>query len=154
MTLSELRTCAYAVGRPPTQDEIDTFATYSPQAYYRKFGGLFDVFDAAGIPYREYNRPANGTDYYGSKWWNIAERVRERDGMQCVVCGLPDREHCQEYGERTHVHHIDRSQEFGEPEEIDESELVTLCRPCHLKWERSPNDPQEWQGGTPDSTRA
>lgn len=142
--LTDLQTFGFSVGRPPTQKEIDAFATYSAQTYYRKFDGLFDAFDAAGVPYHEHTRPTVGRDYYGSRWRKVAERVRQRDGGMCVVCGMSGREHINEYEERLHVHHIDKPREEIQPEGIDEAELVTLCTGCHLKWERSPNDPREW----------
>lgn len=74
--------------------------------------------------------------------WNEEKReaVRERDGRQCVDCGMSGEHHRTRFGCRLHVHHIRPARDFDDPHERnDEDNLVTLCCECHLgKWEQLP----------------
>jgi hypothetical protein len=65
---------------------------------------------------------------YPREWTALRSRIRQRDGGKCVACGGVSK--------RMPVHHIDYDKE-----NLDESNLVTLCNPCHgktnfnrLKW--------------------
>jgi len=66
------------------------------------------------------------------------EAVRERDGRECVDCGLSEQAHLEEAGHRLHVHHLKKAREIDDPEERNGMEnLVSLCQSCHLgKWEQ------------------
>jgi len=53
---------------------------------------------------------------------NFRLAIRERDGFQCILCGLPE-------GEQAHIcHHID-----GRKESADPLNCLLLCRSCHPK---------------------
>lgn len=75
----------------------------------------------------------------GPNWIQQRRKCLERDGHECVSCGMTDAEHrewhSQSYG--LHVHHIIPRREF----DIDDSEqnhldnLVTLCFQCHELYE-------------------
>lgn len=70
-----------------------------------------------------------GANDYGENWTRIRKKVHERD-KKCLKCG--------EEGSNTYldVHHIIPIREFDEPEEANTmSNLVLLCRPCHMKVE-------------------
>ena len=53
---------------------------------------------------------------------NLKLRIRIRDNFTCQLCGI------YENGHRHCVHHIDYDKS-----NIDETNLVTLCNPCHTK---------------------
>jgi 5-methylcytosine-specific restriction endonuclease McrA len=62
---------------------------------------------------------------YSSAFNNILkERIRERDGHVCQICGI----HEDSLKEKLSIHHID----FTKNHNMD-SNLVSLCRSCHLK---------------------
>lgn len=69
--------------------------------------------------------------YYGPNWQEQRRRARERDRYFCQRCGISEKE--IEY--ELHVHHIIRFGDFGEKryqEANTLSNLISLCRPCHL----------------------
>lgn len=75
--------------------------------------------------------------------WNEEKResVRERDGYKCAICGMGSEEHYSEYDMALHVHHIVPAREFDNPEpRNDMDNLVSLCLPCHMKYEGLPLD--------------
>jgi uncharacterized C2H2 Zn-finger protein len=60
---------------------------------------------------------------YGPDFDNYLKReVRERDGHQCQLCGMPKNE------EKLHSHHIDYDKKHNY---LDN--LISLCRSCHCK---------------------
>lgn len=88
-------------------------------------------------------------DYYGPNWPEQSSKARERDGYQCVACPMTQGEHLPLYGCKLHVHHIVRKEAFRNDdgtldytEANDLSNLITLCRVCHPKWESIPLRPQ------------
>jgi 5-methylcytosine-specific restriction endonuclease McrA len=60
---------------------------------------------------------------YPPEWGReVRSAIRERDNHTCQICGATP-------GTRAHdVHHID-----GVKANIDQSNLITLCHPCHAK---------------------
>ena len=81
------------------------------------------------------NSPAwrGGPSLYPTGWGEpLRERIRERDGRICQVCGALEtvRKHS--------VHHIDYDRK-----NLDPSNLVTVCRPCHT---RTTHHRDFWQG--------
>lgn len=77
---------------------------------------------------------------YGAGWTRQKRRqVRRRDQYRCQDCGVTQPEHLDEHNEALHVHHIVPAREFDNPEgRNDRSNLITLCRACHNKWEKFP----------------
>jgi 5-methylcytosine-specific restriction endonuclease McrA len=57
---------------------------------------------------------------YPSNWKDVAADIRKRDRYRCVSCGVE--------GALLDVHHILYLSNFGTNQQ---SNLVTLCRPCH-----------------------
>lgn len=75
---------------------------------------------------------------YG-KGWNGPKRraVRERDGHECVSCGMSQSSHLDECGQKLDVHHVTPARDVSDPEERNAMDnLVTLCRDCHSEWEK------------------
>lgn len=79
----------------------------------------------------------NGDKVYkrGPRWHSIRRRILKRDGA-CVECGAT---------EKLHVHHKTPFRMFANADEANaDSNLVTLCPPCHrradaqFKWVRLP----------------
>jgi hypothetical protein len=81
-------------------------------------------------------------DYYGPNWRQRRDEIVERDGHTCQICGVTT----AELGEELHVHHITPFRKFeeehGRPDcyekANDPSNLVSLCRGCHVRWEGIP----------------
>ena len=65
-----------------------------------------------------YDRPSGWG--YPNNWPNVASRIRQLDGYQCVVCAAGDR--------TIDVHHIVYVSNFGTHQQTN---LISLCRPCH-----------------------
>ena len=75
-------------------------------------------------------------DYRGGNWEMQAKRARERDGYQCRLCGVTERE----LGKPLDVHHRIPYRLFNSPVEANAlSNLVALCRTCHTKVEAETN---------------
>lgn len=70
--------------------------------------------------------------YYGDNWQEQRNKARERDGYQCQVCGISESDNPRQLS----VHHVTPVREFEQPEDANVlTNLVTLCEPCHSKWE-------------------
>lgn len=84
-----------------------------------------------------------GNRGYGEGWnENKRRNVRERDGFQCVWCGMTQESHKDQFGSVLSVHHIRPARTFDSPEERNAPEnLITLCRQCHHRWEGIPIKP-------------
>jgi len=52
------------------------------------------------------------------------EKIREREGRRCIVCGMTEKENKQSL----EVHHIDYNKMNS-----SEMNLISLCKSCHLK---------------------
>lgn len=77
--------------------------------------------------------------YYGENWGEMRQKAIERDGGECRVCGINREEHREQHGDDIQVHHIRPIMEFDEPEDANTLDnLITLCRPDHMKWEGIP----------------
>jgi len=81
---------------------------------------------------------AGGQTHYGPGWNETKRRrVRSRDGYCCQDCGMSQERHRDQFDERLHVHHLLRARDIDDAEERNAmSNLITLCRDCHPKWER------------------
>lgn len=83
--------------------------------------------------------PRFNPDYdadYGPHWRNIRQHIRERDNFCCQNCGVTQNEYIQAYNRKLDVHHITPLSEFSDIEEANkDSNLITLCLPCHRKAE-------------------
>jgi 5-methylcytosine-specific restriction endonuclease McrA len=75
--------------------------------------------------------------YYGWSWRAAQREARERDGC-CVDCGISP----ELAGAALDVHHIVPFKRFGirrHREANALANLVTLCRPCHIRREWATN---------------
>lgn len=76
--------------------------------------------------------------YYGPSWQRQRREAIERDGHQCVVCGMSSDKHYETHDQGLHAHHITPFRKYGveNHERANRLEnLVTLCRTHHLEWE-------------------
>lgn len=105
---------------------------------YESINKSFCSNDCRGEYYSGSNHPqwVDGyEDWYGNNWESVRLEVIERDNFTCQSCNkkLSD---CEE---RLHVHHIRPLRTYDEDEieekANDKSNLITLCRSCHPKWE-------------------
>lgn len=75
-------------------------------------------------------------DYRGGNWEIQAKQARERDAYTCQRCGITERE----LGRPLDVHHKLPYRAFNSPAEANRlSNLVSLCRACHMKVEAEIN---------------
>lgn len=86
---------------------------------------------------------------YGYNWERQKEKRLEKDGYECVVCGMTNKKHKEKMEQSLHIHHIERKEKFRDEEgELDckranrIENLVTLCWDCHYRWEGIPLRPQ------------
>lgn len=120
---------------------------YRVEQYEHNFcdeGCYSDWQEETGVRSGENNTRWRGghVRYYGPNWLSQRRRVRKRDEYSCQECGISESDSVEEFGRELDVHHIRPLREF-EPFDEDEvwgeanalSNLVTLCRRCHLKEE-------------------
>jgi transposase len=102
-----------------------------------------------GIETREWPGGVTGEDHpnwnggerpYGPGW-NERKRqaVRSRDNHTCQDprCSVTQGEHLNNHGEKLHVHHLRKAREIEDAEQRNaKSNLITLCRECHRRWEK------------------
>jgi transposase-like protein len=124
---------------------------YDDQWSYRKIASECGVHPSSvqqwmerhGLEYQ-----AKKEDYYGPNWDEQREARLDRDGWECVVCGMTNAEHEKEYNRELNVHHIRPLRKFRDGDSIDFEaanaieNLITLCGPCHHKWEGVPVKPE------------
>jgi hypothetical protein len=65
---------------------------------------------------------------YGPNWDETRKQILRRDDYTCQRCGHQSGPHAGDEGRVLQVHHIEKVSDGGSN---DESNLVTLCRPCH-----------------------
>lgn len=69
-------------------------------------------------------------EYGGSHWKSQRRKARERDNNTCQDCGITEQAH----GYKLDVHHLIPYDMFDDPEQANDlGNLITLCRPCHVK---------------------
>lgn len=77
------------------------------------------------------------TDYFGPNWKEQRKKALERDNFECVICGMANEIHKEEFNQSIHVHHIRPRKEFVEDGEFDYTEankidnLISLCNSHH-----------------------
>jgi len=80
---------------------------------------------------------------YGPNWYYQRRAARARDDYKCRSCGMSDEEHKQIFGSRLEVHHIKKARLFDDyKERNDLSNLLTVCKYCHITWEHMSIRPQ------------
>lgn len=92
----------------------------------------------------DHHRWKGGQFPYGEGWTDKKkEAVRDRDSRQCQRCGMNRSEHVETYGKALEVHHIVPARQFDDAEARNAMDnLLTLCIPCHRKWEGIPLRPE------------
>jgi transposase len=80
---------------------------------------------------------------YGQGWNEKKKRqVYERDDYTCQSCGVSQEDHIKNWGQRLEIHHIIPARKFEDAEKRNAlSNLVSLCKECHKKWEGVPVKP-------------
>lgn len=68
--------------------------------------------------------------------WNkrLKEQIRSRDDFTCQFCGMDQ----EESGRKLDIHHIDKNKD-----NLDESNLISLCANCHHKIHQNTNLEEE-----------
>lgn len=77
-------------------------------------------------------------EHYGSTWLPQRREAIDRDNEQCQDCGLTREEHYDKYGSDLEVHHQVPIRTFTDTKEANQlSNLITLCKSCHLQRENN-----------------
>ena len=87
----------------------------------------------------------NGGEYIYGEGWNDEKKraVRQRDNYECVACGMGNEAHRSKYDRALDVHHIRPARDFDyDAKRNAMNNLVTMCIPCHRKWEGIPLRPE------------
>jgi len=87
-------------------------------------------FAFTGNKHPNWNGGSSSASYRGVGWKAISERVRRRDGYKCQDCGISQ----DDYGRSLDVHHIIPFHQDGKNQNRL-SNLVSLCKTCHMKAE-------------------
>lgn len=75
---------------------------------------------------------------YGQGWLEAREKAILNDGEVCTECGMSREEQYEKYGRDFDVHHLKPVHEFENIEDAHFLEnLVTVCKGCHMRIERS-----------------
>lgn len=79
-----------------------------------------------------------GKEPYPVGWGKfVNKQIRKRDQV-CQICSTSNKENKKKYGWELDVHHIDRNKK-----NLDEFNLICLCRCCHGKIQLIQNDLQD-----------
>lgn len=62
------------------------------------------------------------------------KKAKERDGQQCVFCGVSNEQHKSEHGRGVEAHHVIKDLDGGKDHPKN---LITVCRECHNILERT-----------------
>lgn len=89
---------------------------------------------------------------FGPEWYRKGgprDQALERDNSTCQICGMTDERHKQRFTHGIDVHHMTPRNEFIRDDGSFDHEqahklsnLITLCRACHGKWENIPIFPE------------
>lgn len=71
------------------------------------------------------------------------QKVLERNGYQCVMCGMSNKEHKEKYGEALTIHHKNRDKTDNSMDN-----LITLCVKCHGRLHKD-----QWNEGWEDGMK-
>lgn len=136
--LNELRRLAPDEDTPPSSVKMRNEGKHTRSSYQRRFGSWNAAIRSAGFdPIRRSPGNSLKNAVYGEGWSEEKrKRVRERDGYECVICGISQSEYKEHYGMALDVHHIRPARDFEDGKERNKmSNLVTLCRACHMEYE-------------------
>lgn len=79
--------------------------------------------------------------YYGASWKEQRAKRLIQDGYTCQRCGLTDKQQRKDIGIGLDVHHVIPFKDHDTHEEANKlSNLVSLCRACHIQMEGLPID--------------
>jgi hypothetical protein len=148
--LEDIRQLTEELGRPPTKPEYNEMGKFSREMARRRVGSWASAVREAGFePRKPGGQPGemNGNweggyePYYGENWREQRRKARKRDDYECQACGMADADHVSEFGYGLEVHHIKPVRTFDNPEDANYlPNLVTLCTPCHQRYEQLPNE--------------
>ena len=67
------------------------------------------------------------------RWKAVRQKVLERDGNRCQICGWSpdDEDHPERHQPKIHVDHIVSLSQGGSP--LDSRNLMTICKECHIE---------------------
>lgn len=139
--IGEIETLQEELGKIPTIYDIKENGKYSYSSYRNEFGLWENAMEEVGIDYERYESGEEhwawkgGYEYRGPNWSEARRKVLNRDNHSCRTCGREK----EKLGRNPDVHHIkpvlewDVEREYAEMN--DGSNLICLCRKCHLNLE-------------------
>jgi DEAD/DEAH box helicase domain-containing protein len=129
-SLGELLVTSKVVGyqkiRWFTHERLGNGIVNLPPTHLNTIGYWISLDDATVETLKENMLWHSGPNDYGSDWDKIRQRVINRDGNRCQVCGSKG------HAQPLHVHHIQPFRSFTSRETANQLQnLVTLCPTCH-----------------------
>lgn len=87
-------------------------------------------------PRSRYSKNAAGVariqrDNYGPKWYNTVNEVQNRDGNECMACGVKSGG-LHKDGSKVHMH-THHARKLSRGGTTTKANLVTICDKCHEK---------------------
>lgn len=147
----EIHRLTEELGRIPTKIEMADIGKYGDSTYEKRFGSWRDAVAEAGYEPRPSMEDQSGENNYNWKggygnysrdWDGARKRALERDNYECQICGRANEAHQEDFGKSLDIHHIRPARKFDDQEEAHQlSNLITLCRSCHARWEGIPLKP-------------
>lgn len=134
--LCEIKRLHEVIGHVPSAVDMDERGRFSSVTYWSKLGSWNQAVRLAGFEPQQTVRDS-WDQYYGPDWASRREQIFQRDNHACRACGLTR----SSATEDLHVHHIRPAREFVSDEEVNyedmnaSSNLIALCRSCHVKFE-------------------
>ena len=113
--------------RELTQEELEEHKRIVKVFYYRQIKDIERRLD-------KISKGEEVVDIYSSEWKNISKEIRVRDSNACRRCGVTEKD-AKKGGSLLHVHHIVPRKRGGSNYP---SNLISLCRECHLEVENAP----------------
>jgi len=77
---------------------------------------------------RNYINGSSFIDYPIEFNTELKDKIKQRDGHYCVLCGINEKEHKLKYNKKLTIHHIDYNKQ-----NCKENNLITLCEQCNLR---------------------
>lgn len=131
--VEDINQVASKLGRRPSSNDIREHGRMGLSVYVMSFGSWNEALRKAGFePIQEYpvecQWPDDVEDYFGESFPEMREKVIERDGNKCQICGSDD---------DTLVHHIKPRRSFPHPDDSNTMDnMIVVCASCHGKVER------------------
>jgi DEAD/DEAH box helicase domain-containing protein len=109
-----------------THEHLGAGTVDLPPTQLNTVGYWISLDDSTVTTLKDHMLWTSGPNDYGPDWDKIRQRVLNRDGNRCQVCGV------EGLGKSLHVHHLQPFRSFTSRETANQLQnLITLCPTCH-----------------------